>query len=75
MQSIEFKSNTRNGIVKLPEIYRDWFDKTVKVILVREPETGHIVKNAGNQDLKEFFYRFEVDMNDWRFDRDEANER
>lgn len=36
MQTIEFETYLNNGLVQVPSIYRDWYNQTVKVILVKQ---------------------------------------
>jgi len=41
MQAIEFTYELRDGVIKIPEHYEDWFKKSVKVILLgQEPPHG-----------------------------------
>ena len=39
MQAIEFQSESENGVITIPEKYRDWFKKSFKVILLEETKT------------------------------------
>lgn len=39
MQSIEFNASATEGIIKIPEEYRDWYGGTIKVILLRQEST------------------------------------
>lgn len=75
MQTIQFESDTRDGVVKLPEKYKEWHNKNVKVILVRESETNANINAVKEHALKEFFKRFNAVLGVYRFDRNEANER
>ncbi|KHD06876.1 hypothetical protein PN36_12820 [Candidatus Thiomargarita nelsonii] len=34
MQAIEFTCESHDGVIKIPEQYKDWFNKSVKVILL-----------------------------------------
>ena len=36
MKAIEFKSQIHEGTIKLPEYLQEWFEKSVKVILLAE---------------------------------------
>jgi len=49
MQAIEFEANLRNGSVQLPLIYRDWFNQTVKVILLKNDTVEISLENAWNE--------------------------
>ncbi len=39
MQAIEFNSSANQGIIKIPENYKDWYGSTIQVILLR-PESA-----------------------------------
>lgn len=53
MQAIEFNYSSQDGVIKIPEYYKDWFQKSFKIILLaQEPanniETQHrLPKGAG----------------------------
>jgi hypothetical protein len=49
MQAIEFEANLRNGTVQLPLAYRDWYNQTVKVILLRADVQKVPVANAWDE--------------------------
>jgi len=36
MQAIEFTYESHDGVIKIPEQYKDWFKKSVKVILLEQ---------------------------------------
>jgi hypothetical protein len=38
MQAIEFKYESENGVITIPEKYRDWFKKSFQVILLARTE-------------------------------------
>jgi len=48
MHTIEFESASHNGLIKIPDRYQEWFEKSIKVILLpTEPsvqETAPISK-------------------------------
>lgn len=49
MQAIEFEAQAHDGVIKIPEAYRAWFEKPFKVILLA-PEA------APEQNLAEAFH-------------------
>jgi hypothetical protein len=49
MQAIEFKTHAHDGLIKIPEAYRAWFEKPFKVILLAE-------EPASPQNLAEAFH-------------------
>ncbi|HID99829.1 MAG TPA: hypothetical protein EYP59_06030 [Thiotrichaceae bacterium] len=38
MQAIEFTYESHNGIIKVPEQYKDWFKKPIRVILLAQEQ-------------------------------------
>ena len=73
MQFIEFTSTSHNGLISIPDSYKDWYNNTVKVVLLREPEP--LSQKNENTELKCFFDQFNADLTGYRFNREEANER
>jgi uncharacterized protein YcgL (UPF0745 family) len=70
MEAIEFETISKDGMIKIPDQYREFLSKPVKVILLRvdEPE-------AASADIDKVFDRINLDLSGYKFDRDEANER
>jgi len=75
MQTIEFESRSYNGIIEIPKIHKEWYDRTVKVILLTETEPEIRDRDTDKSELMRFFDNFNADLTDYKFDRDEANER
>ena len=67
MHTIEFETQAHNGIVQIPEQYRAWKNKTVKVILL-DSENQKTIKPIQ-------FNAVKLKTKGYRFNRDEANER
>jgi hypothetical protein len=38
MQAIQFESKAYNGIIEIPKIHRDWYNRTLKVILLKKKQ-------------------------------------
>ena len=70
MQAIEFKSETNNGIIKLPHQFQQWNNKPVKVILLIEDD----IESAQSND-KYTFDAIALNTKNFHFDREQANER
>jgi hypothetical protein len=61
MHAVEFQTKVKNGIIEIPEVYRDRFKERVRVILLAEEESTtlnlidqllqHPVKVAGFKPL------------------------
>lgn len=73
MQLIEFTEKSRNGLISTPDTYKDWYNDTVRVILLKEPKP--LPQETDCTELKRFFTQFNADLTGDSFDREEANER
>ena len=49
MQAIEFETQAQDGVIKIPDAYRPWFEKNCKVILLTN-------ETASPQNLAEAFH-------------------
>ncbi len=55
MQAIEFIYESHNGVIKIPEHYKDWFKKNFKVILLAtNPPRQKDVSIGKGTDLNSF---------------------
>lgn len=68
MNVIEFETQTHDGIVKIPPEYQAWQNKTVRVILLEPVETHSLAKAPQ-------FSAVALNTQNYRFDREQANER
>ena len=83
MYAIEFITSIKNGIVHIPDQYKELQQKeSVKIlILVEEPgkdilhSINNINKPKTSDNTENFFDKFQIDLTDYKFNRDEANER
>jgi uncharacterized protein (DUF433 family) len=50
MQAIEFAHESDDGVIKIPERYKDWFKKPVKVILLAT-DSSHLQPTNWNTDF------------------------
>ncbi len=72
MQAIEFTSESHDGVIKIPEHYKDWFKKNFKVILLatnpplqNEASTGtDLNRFAGSIELTEDPLEFQKRIRD-----------
>lgn len=46
MQAIEFNSSATEGIIKIPEKYKDWYGSVLQVILLRPESTTNSAKET-----------------------------
>ncbi|MEN8220117.1 MAG: hypothetical protein ABFS56_27960 [Pseudomonadota bacterium] len=73
MQVVEFIAKVQNRQISIPEIYKDWYNNTVRVVLLREPKP--LPQETDSTELQRFFDEFNADLTGYRFNREEANER
>jgi hypothetical protein len=69
MQAIEFHSIVNNGVIPIPEQYKDKILNSVKVIVFPTD-----TKQAKGK-KKTPFHCIGIDMTGFKFDREEVNER
>ncbi len=75
MQAIEFMTATQDGIIKIPPVYKDWFSKSVRVILLSDIKAESFNKESDNTKLQRFFDQFNADLTGFEFNREEAHAR
>jgi hypothetical protein len=78
MKAIEFETEIRAGMIKLPEILTDWFDTPARVILLgddAEPPPMIAQTEPVKAEVRAFFKSVQIDLSGYHFNRDEANER
>jgi hypothetical protein len=68
MLACEFQAIANNGFIKIPDEYKSFISRNLKVILLSEG-------TAGKKTNKSFFPYFAVDTTNYVFNREEANER
>ncbi len=71
MNTIRFETVVHNGIIRIPDEYRDFSDKKVEVVLLIQDNTQER-KNRFLASVKKHKFRL---PSDYRFDREEFNER
>jgi hypothetical protein len=77
MNAIEFKTFAQNGILKIPDEYVGWYNKTLRVILLPEATEAESTakKFPSAEEIKAFFAAKKLDLRNYKFDREEANAR
>ncbi len=77
MKTVEFPAKTRDGMIIIPKKYQKHFSRPVKVILkIYESNKKQVRGKASkNGDIDNFFNQFRYDMSNFKFNREEANER
>jgi len=83
MYAIEFLTSIKNGIVHIPDQYKELQEKeSVKILILVEDQGEDIkydVNDMKNPEMSDntdnFFDKFQIDLTDYKFNRDEANAR
>ncbi len=75
MQAIEFMTATQDGIIQIPSAYKDWFGKSVRVILLSDINAESFNEESDNTKLQSFFDRFNADLTGFKFSREEVQAR
>jgi hypothetical protein len=75
MKAIEFTTASHDGVINIPDDYKDWFSQTVRVILLSNADMEVQEQPSDTMDLCMFFDQFSADLTDYQFDREEANAR
>ena len=75
MKAIEFTTASHNGVIRIPQDYKDWFSQTVRVILLSDSDAEIPEQDADKTELRKFFDQFNADLTGYQFDREEANAR
>lgn len=65
MQSYEFYTTVKDGVIVIPKEYKDKIGKKIKVTLVEEE----------NVSVRDKLLPPTLDTRGWKFDKEEANER
>jgi hypothetical protein len=77
MTSISFQSVVKGGSIVIPPEYRDSIPSTAPVSVIVELEPSPVVhtRTKKGKFTPSDFSIVSIDTKDWKFNRDEANER
>jgi len=67
MQAVEFNATVKNGVIPIPNQYKNSVSDKVRVIVFSEIYRERLKKKK--------IYSIGIDMTGYKFDREEANER
>ena len=67
MQAVEFNATVKNGVIPIPNQYKNSVSDRVRVIVFPEMYKGKLKKKK--------IYSIGIDMTGYKFDREEVNER
>ena len=75
MQAFEFYATPENGVIRIPEIYKDKITAGVKVIVLKKNPWTFNRDEPGARHKSDLLLAPTMSTKGWRFDREEANER
>lgn len=75
MKAIEFNAESHKGAIKIPETYRDWYEKKPLRVILLTIDEDKAIKSDKSRNIRMFFNKINIDLNNYRFNRDESNER
>jgi len=75
MQAYEFYATPENGVITIPEQYKDRLSADVKVILLEYKPFKFDREEINARRTSDLLLPPTLDTKGWKFDREEANER
>jgi hypothetical protein len=75
MQAYEFYATPENGVIPIPEQYRNRVTTNVKVILLENEPFKFNREEANARRKSDLLLPPTLDTRGWKFNREEANER
>ena len=75
MRTYEFYAKPENGVIPIPQRYRNRVRTSVKVILLEETAFVPAETKAGSRRKSDLLLPPTVSTKGWRFNREAANER
>jgi len=75
MQAYEFFAKPENGVIRIPEQYRNRITSDVKVIVLEENRNNYNRDENNSGHKSDLLLQPTLNTINWKFDREEANER
>ena len=75
MQAYEFLTKPEDGVIRIPEEYRSRITSNVKVIILESKSDSSNIENAHLKHKSALLLPPTLDTSNWKFSREEANER
>ena len=72
---IQFKSVVKDGVIQVPEQYRNFLWQDVQVTVLANDFTETLNETYTGRIFADDFLELKLDTRGWKFDREEANER
>jgi len=63
----EFKAVAQNGMLKIPDEYSEWYNQSLKVILLVDSLKNVAKKSPSTGEIQAFFAAKQVDLQDYKF--------
>jgi len=75
MQAYEFLAKPENGVIPIPEEFRNRITSDVKVIVLETKQNGFGFKETNKGYKSDLLLPPTLNTKGWKFSREEANER
>ena len=75
MQAYEFLAKPQDGVIHIPEEFRSRITSSVRVIILESVSNSFDHEKAATDRKSDLLLAPTLDTVDWKFNRDEANER
>ena len=75
MQAYEFYAKPENGVIRIPDEYKNRITNDVKVIILDEKPWKFNREEANARRKSDLLLPPILDTRGWKFDKEEANER
>jgi len=75
MQAYEFRTKPENGVIRIPEEYRSRITSNVKVIILESKSDSANTEDAHTKHKSALLLPPTLNTSNWKFSREEANER
>lgn len=75
MQAYEFFAKPENGVIRIPEEFKNKINSNVKVILLESKQLKFDHREAASSRKSNMLLPPTLDTSNWKFIREEANER
>jgi hypothetical protein len=77
MHAVEFESSIKNGLIQIPQNYKNLQEvSSVRLVVMYDLEDETDKRNiAPLKTVDDIFDKFQIDLSGYKFNRDEANER
>ena len=75
MQAYEFLAKAENGVIPIPEEFKNRITSDIKVIVLEMRPSSLNGEQTGSRQKSDLLLPPTLDTSDWKFSREEANAR